>query len=221
MPTGNRLSHIQDLLQDSFPADQYRLVILSGFLHPTDEIRAAIDQKLRKKGKTLLWCQFTADDLSGTKTTYDPYGEYMRGKFEGICFPEAPVSCPRFQKEALVGAYPLAVYESTNEPSVVAYDGARETNIVSTLPNLPPELLREIATLAGAHLYTRKGDIIYAGGNFVGIHARSAGEKRIQLPVFAKALVDTQTGERPFLFDGIFADFEMEQFETRLFKVEM
>lgn len=210
----------QDLTKEDFPADQYRLVILSGFIHPSDEIRDAIDRRLRKKGKTLLWCQFTSDDLCGTTTVYSSHAAAVRGKFRDICFPEAPVSCPRFHTDALEGAYPLAAFDGDGQPSVLAYDGEREINIVSVVPNLPPELLREIATIAGAHVYTRKGDIIYAGGNFVGIHACTAGEKRIQLPTFAKALVDTETGERPLLFDGIYTDIEMKEFETRLFKIE-
>ena len=58
----------KDLLCDSFDADKYRLIILSSFLSPSKEIRRAIDEKLRKKGRTLLWCQFTPDDLTGVKT---------------------------------------------------------------------------------------------------------------------------------------------------------
>lgn len=210
----------QDLLCDDFPEDQYRLVILSGFLHPTKEIRGAIDQKLRKKGKTLLWCQFTDDSLSGAVTLYDPYAVAVRGQFKDTCFPETAVSAPRFAESMREEGYCLATVAGSTEPAVMAFEGERETNIVSIVPNLPANLLRDIATIAGAHLYTRKDDVIYAGGNFIGIHACTAGEKRIQLPFPVKALVEVETGERPFLFDGIHTDIEMKEFETRLYRIE-
>ena len=116
--------------------------------------------------------------------------------------------------------YSLAFFADDHKPSVMAFerDGYRE--IVSTLPCLSSDLMREIATLAGAHVYTRKGDIIYAGGNYVAIHARSAGEKRICFPCRIRALTDTETGEQPFLFNGIYTDIEMEEFETRVYKIE-
>ncbi len=212
----------RDLLSPDFDASPYRLVILSGFLSPSEEIRRAIDEKLRGKGKTLLWCQFSADSVTGVKTEYDPYGALVRGKFKSEVFPSEAVSCPRFAKESLVGGYPLATFEGEETPSVLAF--AKEeggVEIVSVVPTLPSNLLREIAFLSAVHVYTTKGDVIYAGGNYVAIHATSAGEKRIQLPFRVRALVDTDTGEEPFLFDGAYTDFEMEKFETRIFKVEV
>ena len=98
-------------------------------------------------------------------------------------------------------------------------DGGNE--IVSVVPSLPSALLREIASVTGVHVYTQKGDVIYAGGNYVAIHAVSAGEKRIHLPRRVRALIDTDTGEEAFLFENTYTDFEMEQFETRIFKVEV
>ena len=210
----------QDLLCDDFPADRYKLLILSGFYAEDAEMKAAIEQKLCRRGKTLLWLQFSNDAMTGIPTSYDPYQKPMRACFEGVCFPESPASCPRFTEAALDGAYPLAFFEDDYTPAVIAKEGDRGCHIVSLLPNLPSKLLREIATLASAHVYTTKDDVIYAGGNYVAIHACSEGEKRIYLPLHVKALVDTDTGERPYLHDGIFTDIKMKQFETRLFRIE-
>ncbi len=211
----------KDLLCDSFDADKYRLIILSSFLSPAEEIRHAIDEKLRKNGRTLLWCQFTPDDLTGVETVYDPYAPKAQGIFKGQAFPDEAVVCARFSEETLKEGYPLAYFDDDQKPSVMAFerDGYRE--IVSTVPCLSSDLMREIATLAGAHVYTRRGDVIYAGGNYVAIHARSAGEKRICLPLPVRALTDTETGEHPFLFNGVYTDVEMKEFETRIYKVEI
>ena len=211
----------RDLLKESFNPDQYRLIILSGFLSPSEEIRRVIDEKLRKNGRTLLWCQFTPDDLTGEATVYDPYGPMTQGVFANERFPEKAVSCPRFSASSLDGAYPLAFFADDGAPSVLAFERNGYREIVSALPCLPSELLREIARIAGGHIYTRRGDIIYAGGNYVAIHARSAGEKRICLPCPVKSLTDTQTKEQPFLFNGVYTDVEMKEFETRIYKIEV
>ncbi|MBE6588933.1 MAG: hypothetical protein E7643_02025 [Ruminococcaceae bacterium] len=210
----------KDLLSDSFDADKYRLIILSGFLSPSEDIRRVIDEKLRGNGRTLLWCQFTPDDLTGVGTVYDPYSAKAQGVFENEYFPTEAVSCPRFVRNALDGAYSLAAFADDHTPSVLAFEREGFREIVSVLPCLPSALLREIATLAGVHVYTRKGDVIYAGGNYVAIHACTAGEKRICLPCPVRALTDTETGEHPFLFNGIYTDIEMKEFETRIYKIE-
>lgn len=210
----------QDLLRDDFDASQYRLIILSGFLSPTEEIRRAIDEKLRGAGRTLLWCQFSSDAVTGVKTEYDPHGNLVRGEYKSLQFPRDAVSCPRFSAEAMECGYPLAYFEGNRQPSVLAFpraDGGNE--IVSVVPSLPSDLLREIASVTGVHIYTNRGDVIYAGGNYVALHAVSAGEKRIHFPHRIRALVDTDTGEEMFLFEGTYTDFEMEQYETRVFKV--
>lgn len=211
----------KDLLCDSFDADKYRLVILSSFLSPSEEIRRAVKEKLCKNGRTVLWCQFTPDELTGAKTVYDPYAPTAQGVFGGTLFPSEAVPCARFAEETLNIGYPIAFFADDHKPSVMAFEREDYREIVSVLPCLSSDLMREIAMLAGAHVYTRKGDVIYAGGNYVAIHARTAGEKRICLPTCVSALVDTETGERPFLFNGIYTDIEMKEFETRIFKIEL
>lgn len=68
------------------------------------------------------------------------------------------------------------------------------------------------------HLYTRSGDIAYAGGGFLGIHAVSAGEKRLYFPKMPVRVTDLLTGT-PMRVNGYFMDFSMEKQQTRLFRV--
>ncbi len=208
----------KDLLTEDFPSDRYKLYIMSSFLSPSDEMIKTVKQKLR--GKTVLWCQFTPDSLTGFETVYDPHTAPVRGRFENTVFPKDAVSAPRFTRSSIDGAYTLATFEDDHSPAVLAREDENGTSIASLLPNLPPELLREIAMLSGAHVYTKKGDVIYAGGNYLAIHACTEGEKRIYLPCHVRGLVDTETGESIEVFDGIHTDIEMKEFETRLFRVE-
>ena len=51
----------------------------------------------------------------------------------------------------------------------------------SGAPLLPPDLLRDLGRLAGAHVYCESNDALYADGNFVGLHVRTPGLKRLSL----------------------------------------
>jgi hypothetical protein len=74
-------------------------------------------------------------------------------------------------------------------------------------PPLTAGRLREIATAAGAHLYTEaEGDIVHAGGGLVLIHTREGGKRTLRfrggkqveltLPPKSSWIFDAETGER-------------------------
>ena len=63
----------------------------------------------------------------------------------------------------------------------VEKDGA--THYFSTLPALPPEVLRHLAGRAGTHFYTPDtADPVWAGNDVVFLHAATGGKKSILLP---------------------------------------
>lgn len=210
-----------DLAEDTFPVDQYKLYILFDFINPDADISDAVRQKLRKNGRTLFWGHLSNASLSGFSISYDRFSDAKQGVYEKTLFPSTPVSCPRFIKEDITGLYPLAVFNDSMEPCVCAKQSDSFCDIYSLLPNLPENLLRQIARLAGVHLYTYRGDYIYAGGNYVAICSRTAGNKRIHLPCPIKRLVDVETGKDAELFDSVYTDFQMEENEVRIFKVEI
>ena len=43
-------------------------------------------------------------------------------------------------------------------------------------------ILRAAAQRAGVHLYSRSDDVLYADANFLAIHARTGGSKRLSFP---------------------------------------
>ena len=79
-------------------------------------------------------------------------------------------------------ARPLATYKATGKiAAAVNQSGGWSSVFVGTL-RATPSLLREIARLAGAHVYLRSDDVVLAGGGLVAVHATSDGEKVLHLP---------------------------------------
>lgn len=50
------------------------------------------------------------------------------------------------------------------------------------VPNVPSNILRNIAYYAGAHVYCDDDDVVYANKKFLAIHTNNGGYKRIKLP---------------------------------------
>ncbi len=55
-------------------------------------------------------------------------------------------------------------------------------SIYCAVPNIPAQVLREIAKFAKVHLYGDKGDILYATPNLLGVHTISGGKRTFFLP---------------------------------------
>ena len=94
---------------------------------------------------------------------------------------------------AVTGGYSKALgYHSTTSDSVLTYynkvalavkDMGDWTSIYSAVPNLPQQMVRNILTQAGCHIYTDSGtDVVYANSDYVAIHSAFAGERTVRLP---------------------------------------
>lgn len=82
---------------------------------------------------------------------------------------------------------------------------------------LNAEILREIARSAGCHIYTDSDDVLYAGKNFICIHASTDGEKKIKLPKSC-SLYELYE-KRYYSHDSSEAVFNMECGETLTFEI--
>lgn len=67
--------------------------------------------------------------------------------------------------------------------------------ILSAVPTASPALYQLAARLAGVHLYSETDDALYASGEFLMIHTRQAGTKRLRLPRVAPQVTEIFTGE--------------------------
>lgn len=89
------------------------------------------------------------------------------------------------------------------------------TSIFIGAPNIPANILRNIAYYAGCHIYCDDDDIVYASKYFLAIHTNSGGYKKIQLPrksdvydAFSEELVAKNVKE--------FTD-QLQQYDTKLY----
>ena len=56
------------------------------------------------------------------------------------------------------------------------------SSVYSTAPNIPADLLRNIAQYAGCHIYNEANDVIYANRHFICLHSAQGGSRTINLP---------------------------------------
>ncbi len=228
----------KDLCMPEFPVEQFKLYIIAGGCHISDDVAKAINEKLKGGGRTILWTHFSGWDdetLTGFRLEYDKdsaavqtvcdkgmFPSYkcafkFRKETEAPVWPEKPVSCPRFAD--IDGAYIVAKTAETGEPALLWKQYADYSSVYSIVPGLPHQVLRELALLSGVHIFSQTGDQFFAGGKFVGLYAEFAGEKRIQFSFPVEAVYDAITGEKMDL-NELFTDFTMEEHEARLFRFE-
>ena len=228
----------KDLCKPKFPVERYKLYIIAGGCHISDDVAKAINKKLKGGGRTILWTHFSGwddADLTGFHLEYGKDDAAVQTEFDNGMFPSykcafkfrktdvpllwppKPVSCPRFTDTE--GAYVVAKTTETGEPALLWKQYEDYASVYCIVPGLPHQVLRELACLARVHIYSQTGDQFFAGGKYVGIYSEFAGEKRIQFPFPVRAVYDAITGEKMDL-NEIFTDFTMEEHETRIFRFE-
>jgi hypothetical protein len=63
-------------------------------------------------------------------------------------------------------------------------------SVYSAAPNIPANVLRNIARWAGVHIYSDAGDVLHASRSFLGVHTLSGGRRTFNLPAKAAAVDD-------------------------------
>ena len=89
---------------------------------------------------------------------------------------------------------------------------------VTTAVDLTADRARMLTAAAGGQVYTFEGDVAYASGEYVAIHAASEGIKRVCVPLRAK-LTDLFTGET-LPGNETYVDIAMKFGETRILRIE-
>lgn len=91
-------------------------------------------------------------------------------------------------------ATPLAHYADGAVAAAMVPRG-RGRIILSAVPAASPALYKLAAKLAGVHLYSDTDDALYASGEFLVIHTRTAGTKRLRFPRVVPQVTDVFSGE--------------------------
>jgi hypothetical protein len=101
--------------------------------------------------------------------------------------------------------------------AVRAFDDWTSVYLASPL-TLDERFVRELARLAGVHVYHEGPDATYIGPGLIGIHAQHDGAKHITLP--AHATVRELFANRIVARDADAFTYDMQQYETALFRYE-
>lgn len=207
-----------DLQRETFPVDDYKLYIFVAAYDPSKEVVEAINRKLKRGGKTLLWLHTSScynQELSGfsLQPRYDEYTQ--KAVYEGVQYPKEMLPIWSFAEE---GGYVLSRMEGTGEPAVI-WKQYEDYNSVHSLHLAPaPQLLQQIALLSGVHLYNRTYDVIYAGGEYIGLSAMQDGYRRLCLPERGFWAENALTGEAVSVND-MFIDLKMKKGEVVLLHI--
>jgi hypothetical protein len=191
-------------------AQQYRLIIFLSSFALSPAIRAAIDARLKRDGRTLLFVYatglvtptgFSLDamrELTGLQLALRRTSEHLLASCtlagEGVHYgTERPIN------PVLSGADPAAevhgTFFNTGDPALLRRDFGAWRSVWSGAPALPAKILRHLAREAGVHVYSEAGDQVLTMPGYVAVHAASAGERTIHLPR-AGRVVEAFTGER-------------------------
>ncbi len=185
---------LEDILQDNFP--EYDCYILPNVYAPSDELRDAIEKKLKKPGKLLVFgfapgafkdgkaeiSPAAMKELTGMDIAFEMRKEKRSVKWDKGVYGSGAMVGPAFavtDPEAEV----WGKYTASGNTALAYKENPGSWNSLVTLaPEMPAELWRRVFKRNGIHLFTTGNDPIYYDGRFVAIHAASSGRKKLSLP---------------------------------------
>lgn len=237
-----RIEDLPELVKQN-AMKQYRLCIFLDTIMLNDNIRKLIKTELAIERRTLLWLyapglilndewseqavsKLTGINMSlvngpgraamtveawidGKRIIYGP-GHNIYPRLIGND-PASDVMGYYLQGTSL--AAPGLAY--TSAPALISRDFTDWRSIWSAAPGIPASLLRKFAKEAGVHIYNSQDNQVFAGSEWVGIHARSNDTHKIVLP--EKSDVYDEIKQKK-IFEGVSEFYiDMDRGETRLF----
>lgn len=151
----------------SIPVEKYRMVIFLNTAYISDDMHRELKRRYARDGRTLVWLGVNRPPDEGD-TGYCLY--MLTGQPEPVFLPPEG------------SAYYVLRSGADGSPSLVLLKKDGWSEVISTIPWLSAETLREMAILSGVHIYCHTGDIVYSGNSCVAVHASSDGQKRIYFP---------------------------------------
>jgi len=209
-----------DKLVASPKLNDYRLIVFLDTLRITPWDMALIHEHLARDGRTLLWTyapglvqdgkwdiecvnrltgmRLRLHDTARTSLLVETWLTGSRLVY-GVDQAVGPIPAAADDEDARVVGYKTgaahASTESGSDPGLLIKDLDGWRSVWSAAPGLPSSLLQHFARLAGVHLYIERGDPIYAGNGWLGIHACLDGNLEIRLPQEAAEVTEQRTGK--------------------------
>ncbi|MEN6644661.1 MAG: beta-galactosidase [Armatimonadia bacterium] len=228
---------LSDLADPALP--DYRVWVFPNAFRLTAEERALIQRKCMRNGNVVVFCY--APGIVDEKSVATANMERLLGfKLEKLTEPRyakvkiAPTAACPWLKDSNGLTYGqglwsplyaavdptvqvLGKYAESDKPGLVWKDFGSYKVVYSGAPLLPPDLWRDLGRLAGANIYCETNDAVYADGNFIGLHARTPGLKRLNLPRRADVY---DLVHRKVIARGVTSiELKMKGFDTALFYI--
>lgn len=156
---------------------RYKLIIFLDAFFMDQKLRD-FAETLKQDGKTLLWIyapDYVSRDLAGLQSITDinivrligdeNSVDTPNGKLVYDCLPQ-----PRFFIEDN-DIVPLGVYPNTEKVAIGVKRFGNYTSVYSAVGNLPCELLRQVAKMAGVHIYNDENRPVYVNSLYTGVYA--------------------------------------------------
>jgi hypothetical protein len=213
-----RLGDLERLAEDPSLA-RYRLVLFLDTLQITARERQLIRERLAADNRTLLWVYAPGlvqenewdakfvEDLTGMRLRLQRSVRHSllaetwltgRRLVYGATSAVGPVMIG-IDPDATIAGFQVnstrvACPERGDEPALLIKELDGWRSVWSAAPCLPADLLQVFAREAGVHLYGDRGDQIFAGAGWLGLHARVDGALTIRLPQCSR-VVDGRAGK--------------------------
>lgn len=233
---------LHDLAHPDFPGDQYKLLIFVNCARVSDQAARGIE-RWKKDDKVHLWTfaaaclddeHFQADlgaDLIGMRLgcqmkrrnihveVWGSDAQLRRGG-QSLNFGIEGSVGPVFYVEDVEDDDNIEVLGRLRDGGEIGFalrqhDGWR--SIYLSMLNFGPQLLRNLARFAGAHVWCDSDDVIYANRSMLCFHAATSGDKTIRLPRAAR-VTDLISGE--IWEQTEVTEFALPAYRTRLFRTE-
>lgn len=195
-----------DVTHKDFPTDARLYLFLNPYSLPEDQ-RAAIREKLRGGGRTLVWfCnpggltsrtgyEEGAPEVVGLNVRPQPWNSEIgtrivdsshpitQGLHDRVLGSPMRLNPSFYVDDDSPGVTVLGEYVQTGLPSLVVRSADDCHTVFCGEPILTPELLRGLCRFAGVHVYTRlPEDYVQAGYGWVSVHVLRDGYRTLSLP---------------------------------------
>ncbi len=188
-----RVVMLRDLL-DSSRVPPHKLYIFCNLVMLSKADKIALQSRLQKENAAALWLYSAGVSTENSGPSADNMSDFLGIKFvrdDRIAqkqlkwnFAGKSGKCINFTR-TFPWFVPVSGFEKVygtsddNRPALVEWNKNGVRNIFSTLMNLPPELLKEIARDSGLHIYSESDDPVLVGNDVIALHAKSGGTKKL------------------------------------------
>lgn len=208
--------HIDDL--GTVDLSPYKVVIFGNTFVMDEKTRQMIHDRVARNGRTLIW--FYAPGYCDGESL-DPARVSRLTGFNLVparlhAAAEIELALPESTLTYTVGSEALNPVFAIDEPGVEVLGRFRETGQTAigkktfpdhtawyvALPNTGVEPLRSLLRKSGAHIYSTRGDIVYAGSGIVLLHTRDGGIHELLLRSGTRVSFDLPPGPNTLVLDA-------------------